>query len=300
MKMGFSSLVCPEWDFATQVDRAAEFGFDAIEICLSRDTRISSQVADVVADPAAARARLSEKHVELGCLGAAFPLHVRDGSQRAGNVRMVRDAIELAGQLGCPFVRVPLGTLATWDTRPHALSRAAEAFREVAPHAVDHGVTLLVENGGDFADAGAVWFVLDAVSHPAVRTCWNPCVAAGVRERPTISIPRLARRIAAVHVCDAVFDDRGVLQEYRLPGDGDLEWARAIELLTGVFFDGYLIFHWPKALDSSLPEPQDVLGQVAAYLRERMTQRQAVLSAYKADKHAPNYGPPAEPPVTST
>jgi fatty-acyl-CoA synthase len=300
MKMGFSSLVCPKWDFATQVDRAAEFGFDAIEICLPSEARVSAQVADVIADPAAAQARLREKHVELACLGAAFPLDVRDRSRRAGHVRMVRDAIELASQLGCPFVRVPLGALATWDTRPHALSRAAEAFREVLGHAVDHGVTLLVENGGDFADARAVWFILDAVSHPALRTCWNPCVAAGVRERPTISIPRLARRIAVVHVCDAVFDERGVLQEYRLPGEGDVEWARTIELLTGVFFDGYLVFHWPKALNPSLPEPQDVLGQVAAYLRERMTERQPVLSAYKGDKYAPNYGPPAEPPVAST
>lgn len=298
MKVGFSSLVCPEWNFATQVARAAEFGFDAIEICLSKDARVSAQIADVVADPPAAKALLKEKNVELGCVGAALPWGSRDRSQQAGSIRMVGDAIELAGQLGCPFVRVPLGPLATMDTRPHALTRAAEAFREVLGPAVENRVTVLVENGGDFADSHAVWFILDAVSHPALRACWNPCVAAGVRERPTISVPRLARRIALVHVCDAAFDPRGVLQEYRLPGEGDVEWARTIELLTGVFFDGYLVLHWPKASDPSLPNPQDVLGKMAAYLRERITARQPVLSAYKKDKYAPNYGPAAQPPVT--
>ena len=290
MKTGFSSLVCPDWDFATMVSKAAELGFDGVELCMNRDARISSQVASVAADPDAARKRLDDANVRLLCLGASFPLESPFKNEVQDQLKGSTDTIELAGRLGCPYVRVPFGRCRWLDTQPHVLSRVSEAFQTLVPAAVASGVTVLAENGGDLPTSTDVWFILDAVSHPAIRCCWNPCVALGVGERPTISIPRLARGIAMVHVCDATFDERGAFQEYNLPGEGSVEWESTIRLLRGVFFDGAFVFHWPKALDPSLPEPDEVLPKVVAHLRARIDEKQEPLAAYKKDKHAPNYG----------
>jgi sugar phosphate isomerase/epimerase len=108
-----------------------------------------------------------------------------------------------------------------------------------------------------------------------------------LRERPTVSIPCLGNKIGLVHVCDAKFDDQGVLIEYKPPGEGDVEIARQIELLRGVGYDGYLVFEWPKASTDALSTADVVLPQVAKFLTERLNEEQSVLSAYKGDKYAP-------------
>ena len=103
-----------------------------------------------------------------------------------------------------------------------------------------------------------------------------------------------------MHVCDGAFDERGVFQEYHLPGEGGVEWERTVQLLRGVFFDGPLVFHWPKAVEPSLPEPEEVLPKVISYLRQRLDEKQELLTAYKKDKHAPNYGPAPRSGPTAT
>ena len=117
--------------------------------------------------------------------------------------------------------------------------------------------------------------------------CWNQCHAMTACERPTNSIPCLGNRIGLVHLCDARFDQSGILTEYTPLGEGDAEITRQIELLRGIVYDRYLIFEWPKLWVDSLPPPEKVLPEVADYLRKRVDQRQPVLPAYKGDKNAP-------------
>jgi len=300
MKIGFSSMVCPNWDLATMIARAAELGFDGVEVSLHDDASLSSQAARLAADPDAARKRFDAAGVRLLCIGASFPIESPYRDRVAANQRKIVDAIELAGKVGCPYVRVPFGPIEWLDTRSHVLSRVGEAFGDLIPHAVANGVTILLENGADLPDSRAVWFVLDAVSHPALQCCFDPCVAMGAGDPLTIWAPRLNRRIAMVRVCDAAFDERGAFQEYRLPGEGSLEWARILPLLRGLLFDGLLMFHWPKALESALPEPDEVLPKVIAYLRERISERQEPLSAYRKDKYVPNYGAAPQPGAVAT
>ena len=67
-----------------------------------------------------------------------------------------------------------------------------------------------------------------------------------------------------------------------------MDWPRAIDLLRGVVYRGYLVFEWPKLWVPSLAAPDTVLPAVAEFLRARLDHRDAVLSAYKTDKHKPN------------
>ena len=105
--------------------------------------------------------------------------------------------------------------------------------------------------------------------------------------RALTCIPRLGTKIGLVHVCDADTDEQGVLLDYKPLGEGRVEIARQIELLKGIIYDGYLMFEWPKMWAPSLAEPDLILPQVATYLRERLAEKQPVLSAYKGDKNAP-------------
>ena len=180
-----------------------------------------------------------------------------------------------------------MGEVQRFDNQRAALARIAEAVRSLVPVASRHDVALLVENGGDFPGSDGLWFVADAADHPAVRVCWNQSHALAIRERCTTSLPRLATKISLVHACDAAFDERGLLVEYKLPGDGETEVAKQIELLKGLAYDGYVVFEWPKLWVESLPDADTVLPGVARFLRECVDAKQAVLTAYKSDKNKP-------------
>ena len=289
MKLGFSSMVCPGWDLDTLVTRASELGFDGVELRGLRGELHLPLVPELAGRPERVRDLLSEKNVELVCLGASATLDSKNGRALAAAKGELTEFVELAGRLGCPFVRVYVGEIQRFDHHRAALARIAEAFISLVPFAVQHNVTLLVENGGDFASSRDLWFIVDAVGHPAVRCCWNQCHGLTIGERGTKSIPRLGNKIGMVHVCDAAFDDQGVLLEYRPLGQGDAEISRQIDLLKGVLFDRYLMFEWPKLWQPTLPSPDAVLPDVVAFLRARLDDKQPVLTAYKNDKNAPKF-----------
>lgn len=287
MKIGFSSQVCPAWDLETILTKAAELSFDGVELRGLRGELNLPLIPELARDPQATRRRFEERGVELVCLAACTALDAKKKRVVGRNKATIVEYIELAGRLGCPFVRIFMGEVQRFDNHRATLARIAEAVRSLVPVASRHNVVLLVENGGDFPGSEGLWFVADAADHPAVRVCWNQCHAMAIRERCSTSIPRLSSRISLVHACDAAFDDRGLLTEYKLPGDGDTEVAKQIELLKGLAYDGYVVFEWPKLWVESLPGADTVLPGVARFLRECVDAKQAVLTAYKSDKNKP-------------
>lgn len=287
MKIGFSSLACPTWDLETIVTGASSMGFDGVELRGLGGELHLPLVPQLSADPAGVRSLFRENNVELVCLGTSVTLDARDRREVGRQKATLTEFVELASALGCPNVRAFMGEVQKNDNQRAALARIAESLRSLPALLSRTGVTLLIENGGDFPISDALWFVIDAVDHPRVRCCWNQCHAMTVGERATKSLPRLGHKIGMVHICDAIFDPQGILTDYALPGEGDTEIARQIELLKGMIYDRYLMLEWPKLWVASLASADVALPAAAKFLRERIDEKQAVLTAYKNDKNAP-------------
>ena len=290
IKVGFSSLVCPDWDLETMVRQAASLGYDGIELRGLAGALHLPDVPELAEDPAGVKRLLSGSGVELACLSSPVSFESPVSRELERSRRRLIQTLELAGGLGCPCVRISLGEAAGAAQRA-TLSWVAEELRSLAGSAARHGTTILVENDGDFVRSEDLWHVLDAVAHPAVRGCWNPLKAMARGERPTTSVPRLARRLAMFRVCDGQFNGGGRFGGHRIPGQGTVGLDRAIDLLKGVCFQGWLMCDWPQAR-ASLPEPEQSLPQALAFVRQRLEVQQVVLSAYKRDKRPPNFKAP--------
>lgn len=289
MKIGFSSLSCPAWDLQTIVTKAAEWGYQGVELRGLLGELHLPLVPELAADPQRVRRLFDENNVELVCLGSSATLDSKDQRELERQKGAIVEFVELAGKLGCPYVRIMAGEVQPRDNERAALSRIAEALISLVPTLVRHKVTLLVENGGDFLGSQPLWFLVDAVAHPTVKACWSQCYGRAIRERATISIPRLGHKIGITHLCDAKFTEEGLLTEYTPLGEGDVEIPRMIELLKGVVYRGYLMFEWPLLWDSSLTPPDAILPSTAEFLRERIEAKQEILSAYKGDKRPPKF-----------
>lgn len=289
MKTGFSSSACPAWNLATIVDQASALGFDGVELRGLAGELHLPLVADLVADPDQTRTLFQEKGVELVCLASSASFGSKNRDELGRQKESVIEYLETAGRLGCPFVRAFAGEIQTLDNRRVALSRIGDTLASLSAIAAKHGVTLLIENGGDFSGSEDLWFLVDFVDHPSVQCCWNQSLALCRGERATTSMPRLGGKIGVAHLCDAVYDETGVLLKHTPLGEGQAEIAMQISLLRGMAYDGYLIFDWPKLWLPDLTSPETILPQTATYLRDRVDEKQAVLSAYKGDKRAPAY-----------
>ncbi|MCZ6817654.1 MAG: sugar phosphate isomerase/epimerase [Planctomycetota bacterium] len=294
MKLAFSSIGCPGWDLATMVQKAKEFGFAGIELRGLQGQMNLPLAPELASNPTRVGDLMRETGIELVCLAGSASFHMSDPKKVAESQAQAREYIDLAGALGCPFVRVNAGEIPKarfigYERRETVLGRIAKALRELAPYAADRRVTLLVENGGDFADSASIWFLVDACDSPAVKCCWSPFAACTRNERPTTSIPRLGVKIGLLRLCDGKFNDSGAFDGYVLPGQGSIEIPRLIQLLKGVAFGGYLVFDWPKLWVSSLAEPDKALPAAAAYLKPLLDEKPLVMTAYKGDKHAPRY-----------
>ncbi len=288
IRTAFSSLACPAWDLATIVTKAGEYGFDGIELRGLGGELNLPLVPELAGRPEHVRQMLGDRRVELVCLGASATLDSRDAKKLAKQKGVLSEYIELASKLGCPAVRIFVGEVnGRLDNSRATLARISESIRSMTPLLSRYGVTLLVENGGDFPGSHDLWFLIDSVGHPLVRCCWSQYAARLLGERPTTSVPRLGNKIGLVHIVDAELNSSGVPLDYRALGRGNAEIDRQIELLRGVAFDGFVVFEWPKLWVESLAGPETVLPDAAKYLREKIQEPQPVLTAYKGDKNAP-------------
>jgi len=292
IKIAFSSMSCPAWDLKTMVQQAKAIGYDGLELRGLSGKFHLPEVPELADDPDAARRLLRDAGISLVCLGSSASFESRDRKVLTRSRRDLSETIELAGKLACPHVRIFLGNVTGSEYRG-TLSRVAAELRDLAPLATRHGTTILAENGGDFLASEDLWFLLDAVGHPGVQACWNPLNALTRGERPTLSIPRLGRRIALFRLTDGVVDERMRFAGYRITGEGQVGFDRAIELLKGIRYQGWLSFEWPKML-TSVPEPEEALPKILAFTRARLAEKQPILTAYKGDKNAPKFRPAAK------
>jgi sugar phosphate isomerase/epimerase len=276
------------------VEKAKELGYEGIELRGLQGQMYLPVAPELASNPAKIARLMQDTGVQIICLATGNAFHMRDPKEVARNKVEVREYIELAGKLECPFVRVfgaeiPKARLLGYEKREAVLGRIGDALRDLSDHAAAHRVTLLIENSGDFTDSVAMWYLVDAADSPAVRCCWNPFNARIRGERPTTSIPRLGARIGLVKVTDAKFDGLA-FDGYVTPGQGQVEIARMVQLLKGIGYRGYLVFEWPKLWNTSLADGDKVLGPAAKYLKQLLDEKPVALTAYKGDKYAPRQG----------
>ncbi|HEY5902406.1 MAG TPA: sugar phosphate isomerase/epimerase [Anaerolineales bacterium] len=269
MKLGFFTAALPESTLEQAAQWGAESGFEAIEIACWPHEKASRRYAGVThidvetLDKAGAkgvRALLDGCGLTLSSLGYyPNPLH-RDPQHRETVIAHLKKVIEAAALLEVPVV----GTFIGKDkdkTVPQNLEDYARIWPPIVQFARERGVKIAIENcpmifsldewpgGNNLASTPAIW-----------RKMWEiiPDDNFGLNLDPShlilqmIDYERVVRefssRIFHVHAKDLHIDreglyNNGVLsqgmgwQVPRLPGLGDMDWAKFIAALTAARYD---------------------------------------------------------------
>lgn len=250
------------WSFSTNAftDRtlfaaAAEIagaGYEGIEILADRphlfppDVRdrdvahLSERLSDLGLRPASLNANTA-----CGYYGREFweplfepSLANPEAVPRAWRVDLVRRALVLARQLGCPHVSVTPGRPVPGTDPRRSLAFLEASLRELADHAAETEVRLgieyepglLIENASELDD------LLQSVASPWVGANLDLGHSRVAGEEPEEVIRRLGGRIFHLHLEDI----RGRKHWHLIPGEGEMDFPAIFGVLHEIGYDGFV------------------------------------------------------------
>ncbi|QDZ12658.1 sugar phosphate isomerase/epimerase family protein [Devosia ginsengisoli] len=273
MKLGFLTAPFADTDLMTVAGWAAANGFSALEIaCWPRsggETRRYAGTSHIDVDGLSAGqaaeivAALTARGITISGLGYyPNPLH-EDAAHRDAVIGHLRKVITAAGLLGVPVVNTFMGGDRRLNVEENWV-RAKDIFTRVVAHARDAGVTLAFENcpmifshdewpgGHNIAYSPKIWRRIFDTWGEGVGMNYDPSHLVW----QMIDQPRFIRefgpKMVHVHAKDVMIDHDGLYengimsvgigwQVPRMPGLGDIDWARFFSGLYHAGYDGPVI-----------------------------------------------------------
>ena len=260
MQFAFSTLGCPDVSWEDMLVIAKDLGFDGIEVrgvgaelFAPRARPFSSDHSDSLLS------RLHSLNLEIPCLTSACLLFDKENNEAV--IAEAKEYIKLASRLGVKYVRV-LGDL---SPQPGAAGEidvtfVKQSIARLLPFATQHGVTLLIETNGVFANSETMLQLIDDVAHPNLQVLWD--VHHTFRffgESVETTLDRLFKYIKFVHIKDSVMEE-GKLK-YKMMGKGDVPVTQALAMLTSLGYKGFVSLEWVKRWNMDLEEPGIVFSQ---------------------------------------
>ncbi|WHH58640.1 AMP-binding protein [Petroclostridium sp. X23] len=263
MKIAFSTLGCPDFDWDDIYSMAKDLGFDGIEI-----RGLGNDIFAVKAQPFTESQlpktvkKLSNLRLEIPCLSSGCCLKFAEKAEE--NYQEIVQYIALASKLGTSYIRI----LADIDPQPGSAvddEVVLSVLNRLIPIAEENGVTLLIETNGVYSDTTRLRGLLDHVASDAVAVLWDvhhPYRFAG--ESPEKTVQNLGAYIKYVHVKDSIMEN-GVLQ-YCMMGEGDLPIDQMMLALRSINYDGFVSLEWVKRWAPDLNDAGVVFPHFANYM----------------------------------
>ena len=241
MKLAFSTLGCPDFDWADIYSMAKDFGFSGIEMRGLGDDIFSINARPFQEENLPKTLELlRQKHLEICCLSSGCALKFAEKKQET--LEELRRYIQLAAKLHTPYIRV-LGDLTAAPDGEVDDELVLSSLRELMPCAEESNVTLLVETNGVYANTARLRELLNQIESDNIGALWDlhhPYRYAG--ESPETTVQNLGAYIKYTHVKDSVVEDGKTV--YKIMGEGDLPMDAMMRALRSINYEGYISLEW--------------------------------------------------------
>lgn len=269
LKLSFSTLGCPDWDFATIVKFAVEHGYTGIELRgIQRELDLTKTAPFISAESRAASIALMNKNgLQFVGLGSSATLHFSDASTRKKNMDEGRRFIDLAQQIKCPFVRVFPNNFPKDQNKQTTMQLISEGLLELADYAKHTNITVLMETHGDVVKSEDILSIMQAAEHPNAGLIWDVANMWNITKEPPVEVyEKLKKYIRHTHVKDSKMVD-GKLQ-YTFVGKGEVPIFDAINRLRTNSYRGYYSFEWEKLWHPEIEAPELAFTDYAKVMKE--------------------------------
>jgi sugar phosphate isomerase/epimerase len=260
--IAFSTLACPEWDARQIVEEAASIGYDAIEWRGGTE----GHVRPTWSSPR--RQGLRRQMADRGVHALALTAYTSFVSPaQANRTRSVEDLvrhIELAQDLGAPFVRAFAGIREDDAPEQDLYLRVVSELEKIVDFAVEAGVVIAIEQHDDFDRAAQVGAMLDLLDHPGLGAVWDVANGSAAGERPDVGLAAIRRRICYAQLKDGT----GPREDRRATplGLGDVPLEDAVQGLLAIGSPVPISVELLRAWDPDLAPPEIALPESLRYV----------------------------------
>ena len=263
MKLAFSTVGCPDFQWSDIYSMAKDLGFDGIEVRgLGREISTFNMQPFSEGEIDQTVKKLAELRLSIPCLSSGCPLSIAQNRDR--NVAELMNYIHLAKKLNTPYVRV-MGDAGAAPAGEVDDELVKEQLRALIPEAEACGVMLLVETNGVYANTARLRDLLTDLASDSVGALWDlhhPYRFMG--ETPEQTLTNLGYYIKHVHIKDSVYQD-GVLT-YRMMGEGDLPIADMMLALRSINYEGFVSLEWVRYWSEDMYDAGVVFPQYVHYM----------------------------------
>lgn len=263
IKLAFSTVACPQWTLEEVAKKAKEYGYEGVEL------RTLDGSAGIASDPALSDAKkvrdvLRVFAIEPVCISTSVALHHSDTTDARNAMVLANRYLQMAADMGCPYVRFFGHEVRPGDSRQSAMQRIAERMNELARKGSSLGVQVLMENAGSFNRAKEWWWIFNLVDHPMTGLVWNVANAAAAGESAAVSVSTLNSRIRLAKVKDT---NVGEGSGYTALGEGTVGIENFVKRLLGIGFNGYITVEWDRLWLPTLAPAEEYLPDAQKRLK---------------------------------
>lgn len=235
MKLGVSTLGCPDWTLDEILTRLPGYGYEGVELRgLGPDLDLTQSPAFAASAIEETRRRFADAGLVVCGLDTSCAFNDPDPAAQARNLEEGRRAIDLAAALGAPTVRVFGGSIGAEAERADAVKRVASALVTLGDYAASAGaVRVVLETHDAFSTGAQVAEVLRSAPHPQVKALWDLHHPFRQGEAPKETFDALGPYVEQAHVKDS--KPGGT---YCLLGVGDVPILEMLGLLKSGGYDG--------------------------------------------------------------
>lgn len=217
--------VLKDWDVETIVTKLGEIGFEAVELRTTHAHGVEPSLGPE--ERAVVRERFGRSGVRLLSYGTTCEFHSPDAAERAKQIEIGKQFVDLARDTGAVGVKVRPNGLPDGVDRQTTISNISAALRELGYYAANHGVEIWLEvHGRETQNPPVIADIMRATGHPSVGVCWNsnPTDVADGSVRSSFEL--LKQWIRSVHINELV---------------NDYPWRELFSLLRGAGYEGYTL-----------------------------------------------------------
>ncbi|MBC8533846.1 AMP-binding protein [Yeguia hominis] len=291
MKLAFSTLGCPDFDWTDIYSMAKDFGFSGIEMRGLGDDIFSINAKPFQKDnlPKTIE-QLHKKRLEIACLSSGCALKYADRQEET--LQELRTYIDLAEALHTPYIRI-LGDRTAAPEGDVDDAVVLRALKALIPYAEAHNVTLLVETNGVYTDTARLRALLNQIESDNIGALWDlhhPYRYAG--ETPEETVQHLGAYIKYTHAKDSVVENGNTV--YKIMGEGDLPMDAMMRALRSINYEGYISLEWLKRYAPDLSDPGIVFPHFARYMQQYMDGSEEIRRLYDNNTKTGKYVWPKE------
>lgn len=217
--------VLKDWDLETIITKLEEIGFEAVELRTTHAHGVEPSLG--AEERRSVRERFERSGVRLLSYGTTCEFHSPDAGERARQIEIGKQFVDLARDTGAVGVKVRPNGMPPDVDRATTISNISTALRELGYYAGNHGVEIWLEvHGRETQNPPVIADIMRSTTHESVGVCWNsnPTDVVNGSVRPSFDL--LRKWIRSVHINELV---------------SDYPWRELFSLLRESGYQGYTL-----------------------------------------------------------